>query len=78
MARDEPRDQAAEGRSHLVGARRKPLSHQGDDPGIDPGELRGNLHGVDGAESAPGSTGFVLPGDPEEVEGLRSQSPIAF
>ena len=68
LAGDETRDQATEGGSHLVRTGGEPLADQGDDPGLDPGQLGRPFDVVDRSEAAPADDRLVVPGDPVQVE----------
>ena len=72
LARHQPGGQAAEGGPDFMAARGEPLAHHGDNAAGHAGELRGQFNVVgDGLEEAAGLFGLVLPGDPEEVQGVH-------
>jgi hypothetical protein len=63
----QPRDEAGEGRPHLVRAGREPLADDGDDARRDAGQRGGQLERVDLAEAAAAGLGLVVPVDAEQV-----------
>ena len=49
----------------------EPLAAQHDDPGLYPGEHAGQLNEIDPAILAALHGGLIMPGDPEQVQGIH-------
>ncbi len=75
LARHEPRHQAPERGAHLVGTGGEPLADELNDPGRDTRQLGRKLDEVHIAEPAAVRDRLVVPGDPEQVEGVEVPEP---
>src|SRR5690606_23009470 len=70
LARDQGRDEAAEGRANLMCPSGEPLADQNHDPRGYAAQCWGYFQVVDACEAATVDGRFVVPGDAEEVAGV--------